>query len=44
MRVEAKLKNLEGPVTQPVSLANFTYCNGIEILDSYVREETAEIL
>lgn len=34
MWVETKLKNLEGPVTQPVSFENFTYCNGIEILDS----------
>lgn len=30
MWVETKLKNVEGPITQPVLLAYFTYCNGIE--------------
>lgn len=44
MWVETKLKILEDPIIQPVSLANFTNCNGTKIVDSYVREETAEIL
>lgn len=35
---ETKLKNLEGPVTCPVLLANFTFCDYIDLLDSSVRE------
>lgn len=44
MWVETKLKNLEGPVTQPVSLGNLSYCNCIETWGRYVREEAAQIL
>lgn len=36
--VEAKLKNSGGPVTWPVSLASFSFCDGIDLLDSSVGE------
>lgn len=36
--VESKLKNSGGRVTWPVSLANFTFCDGIDVFDSSVRE------
>lgn len=36
--VEAKLKNSGGPVTWPVSLANFTFCDGTDLSDSSVGE------
>lgn len=39
--VETKLKNSGSPVTWPVSLANFTFCDSIDLLDRSVRERSS---